>query len=67
MNFLDCFLLAYVFAHNTAAWSFVPGIEQLGTIASIANAAIFYLAGFLCLGRLKYGGLRRQIMEVVFH
>lgn len=49
MNFLGCFLLAYVFAHNTAAWSFVPGIEQLGTAGSIANAAIFTWLGFFVL------------------
>lgn len=49
MNFVGCFLLAYVFAHNTAAWTFVPGIDQLGTIGSIANAAIFTWLGFFVL------------------
>lgn len=49
MNLLGCFLLAYVFAHNTAAWSFVPGIEQLGTVGSITNAAIFTWLGFFVL------------------
>lgn len=49
MNLVGCFLLAYVFAHNTAAWTFVPGIDQLGTGASIANAAIFTWLGFFLL------------------
>lgn len=49
MNLVGCFLLAFVFAHNTAAWSFVPGIETLGTVGSIANAAIFTWLGFFLL------------------
>jgi len=46
MNLIGCFFIAYVFAHNNAAWSFVPGIETLGTGGSIANAAIFTWLGF---------------------
>lgn len=46
MNLVGCFLLAFVFAHNNAAWSFVPGIEELGTVGSVANAAIFTWLGF---------------------
>ena len=46
MNLVGCFLLAFVFAHNTAAWSFVPGIDKMGTGAMIANAAIFTWLGF---------------------
>ncbi len=46
MNLIGCFLLAYVFAHNTAAWTFVPGIAEMGVGASIANAAIFTWLGF---------------------
>lgn len=40
------FLMAYVFAHNIAAWSFVPGIEELGDIGNIMNSAIFTWLGF---------------------
>ncbi len=40
------FLMAYVFAHNMAAWSFVPGIEELGDIGNIMNSAIFTWLGF---------------------
>lgn len=40
------FLMAYVFVHNIAAWSFVPGIEELGDIGNIMNSAIFTWLGF---------------------
>ncbi len=40
------FLMAYVFAHNIAAWGFVPGIEALGDIGNIMNSAIFTWLGF---------------------
>lgn len=46
MNLIGCFLLAYVFAHNTAAWSFVPGIDQMSPTVQIANAAVFTWLGF---------------------
>jgi len=40
------FLMAFVFAHNNAAWSFVPGANTLSPIATIMNAAIFTWLGF---------------------
>jgi hypothetical protein len=40
------FFLAYVFAHNMAAWSFVPGSNEMGTVANIMNATIFTWLGF---------------------
>ena len=40
------FLMAYVFAHNMAAWSFVPDIEKLGNVGNILNSAIFTWLGF---------------------
>jgi hypothetical protein len=46
MNLIGCFLIAFVFAHNNAAWTYVPGIETLGTAGSIANAAFFTWLGF---------------------
>lgn len=46
LNIIGCFLLAYVFAHNNAAWSFVPGIDQLSTAAIVGQAAIFTWLGF---------------------
>lgn len=40
------FLLAYVFAHNIAAWTFVPGMDQMSVPAQILNAAVFTWLGF---------------------
>lgn len=40
------FLMAFVFAHNNAAWTFVPGMDQMGVAGSIANAAGFTWLGF---------------------
>ncbi len=40
------FLMAYVFAHNNAAWSYVPGMDQMSEVASIMNAAVFTWLGF---------------------
>lgn len=40
------FFMAYVFAHNMAAWSFVPGMEELGNVGNIMNSAIFTWLGF---------------------
>ena len=40
------FLMAYVFAHNNAAWSFVPGVKEMSPMANILNAAIFTWLGF---------------------
>ena len=40
------FFLAYVFAHNIAAWSFVPGMEEMSTTVNIMNSAIFTWLGF---------------------
>jgi hypothetical protein len=46
LNLIGCFLLSYVFAHNNAAWSFVPGMDVMPIGGSIANAAIFTWLGF---------------------
>ena len=40
------FLMAYVFAHNMAAWKFVPGMDQMPAIGTILNSAIFTWLGF---------------------
>lgn len=40
------FFMAYVFAHNMAAWSFVPGMQENPASSSIAQAAIFTWLGF---------------------
>ena len=40
------FFMAYVFAHNMAAWSFVPGTKEMGPVGNILNATIFTWLGF---------------------
>lgn len=40
------FLLAFVFAHNIGAWTFVPGMDQMPASGKILNAAIFTWLGF---------------------
>lgn len=40
------FFLAYVFAHNIAAWSFVPGMDEMSKTTSIMNTTIFTWLGF---------------------
>lgn len=47
------FLMAYVFASNSEAWSFVPGVKELGAMGNIGNAAIFTWLGFYLPGDLS--------------
>jgi hypothetical protein len=46
------FLMAWVLAHNNAAWQFVPGIKELGMTGSAINAAVFTWLGFYFPGEL---------------
>lgn len=46
------FLFAWVFAHNIAAWQFVPGITEMSTVENILNSAIFTWLGFYVPGLL---------------
>ena len=46
------FLLAYVLAHNIAAWQFVPGIPEMGPMGNVINTAIFTWLGFYVPGQL---------------
>lgn len=51
------FLMAYVFAHNMGAWTFVPGMDQMPAIGTILNSAIFTWLGFYVpqdLGRVAW-------------
>ena len=47
------FLMAYVFASNSMAWSFVPGVKEMGPMGNIANATIFTWLGFYLPGDLS--------------
>lgn len=40
------FLLAYVFAHNIAAWTYVPGTDAMSSFEKIMSSTIFTWLGF---------------------
>jgi hypothetical protein len=40
------FLMAWVFAHNMAAWSYVPGANEMSPVSTIMSSAIFTWLGF---------------------
>jgi hypothetical protein len=40
------FFMAYVFASNMYAWSFVPGMNEMSMASNVANAAFFTWLGF---------------------
>ncbi len=46
------FLFAWVFAHNIAAWRFVPGIEEMSPVSNALSSAIFTWLGFFLPGEL---------------
>ena len=47
------FFLAYVFAHNIAAWSFVPGAGEMSPMANMMSAVAFTWLGFYLPGDLS--------------
>ena len=46
MGVIGNFFMAYVLAHNNAAWSFVPGMSEMSTAGIILSAGIFTWLGF---------------------
>lgn len=40
------FLMAFVFAHNIAAWGYVPGTKEMPVISNIMSATVFTWLGF---------------------
>lgn len=46
------FLFAYVLAHNIAAWSFVPGMEEMSEMNNAFMTALFTWLGFYLPGEL---------------
>jgi hypothetical protein len=46
------FLFAWVFAHNIAAWTFVPGVKEMGALSNALSASIFTWIGFYLPGHL---------------
>jgi len=46
MNVIGNFLMAYVFASNSMAWSFVPGMAEMSIPVQVFNAVFFTWLGF---------------------
>ena len=46
------FFMAYVFAHNIAAWNFVPGVKDMSMTTNAFMAAVFTWLGFYFPGDL---------------
>jgi Protein of unknown function (DUF1761) len=46
------FFFAWVFAHNIAAWSFVPGMSEMSMTSNSISAAVFTWLGFYFPGLL---------------
>lgn len=52
-NILGNFLLAWVYASNMGAWTFVPGMQEMSPTLIIANSAFFTWLGFYVPGYLS--------------
>ena len=61
------FFLAYVFAHNIAAWSFVPGMDKMSVPLQIVNSTVFTWLGFYLPDGSKHSRVGKQIVEIIFH
>jgi hypothetical protein len=46
------FLFAWVFAHNIAAWMFVPGMKEMSPLSNALMSGIFTWLGFYFPGHL---------------
>lgn len=58
------FFLAYVFAHNIAAWSYVPGNAEMSPMANMMSAVGFTWLGFYLPGDLSRVGWEKSSMKL---
>lgn len=64
---IGLFLLAFVFAHNIAAWQFVPGMKELPLLSNVMNAAVFTWLGFYVpseLGKIAWEGKTWKLFAI---
>ena len=66
MNVIGQFLLAYVFAHNIMAWTYVPEAQTMSSGAKILNAAIFTWLGFYVPSDLSRVAWERASWKLFF-
>jgi hypothetical protein len=60
------FFFAWVFAHNIAAWGFVPGMAEMGTVSNSISAAVFTWLGFYFPGLLGATVWERKSWKLFF-
>jgi MFS family permease len=60
------FLFAWVFAHNIAAWLFVPGIKEMSTSTNAIMSAVFTWLGFYFPGHLGATVWERKSWKLFF-
>jgi hypothetical protein len=66
MNVIGNFLLAYVFAHNMAAWTFVPDMKDAPVGGTIMMSAIFTWLGFFVPVDLNAVAWERKSWKLFF-
>jgi hypothetical protein len=66
MNVIGNFLLAYVFAHNMAAWTFVPEMKDAPAVGTIMMSAIFTWLGFFVPVDLNAVAWERKSWKLFF-
>ena len=60
------FLMAYVFAHNIAAWSFVPAVAEMSAAQNACMATVFTWLGFYLPGDLGSTAWERKSWTLFF-
>ncbi|MCX6154947.1 MAG: DUF1761 domain-containing protein [Candidatus Kapabacteria bacterium] len=60
------FLFAWVFAHNTEAWRFVPGMNEMSTFSKAFSSAFFTWLGFYLPGFLSSTVWERKSWTLFF-
>lgn len=63
---IGSFLLAWVFSHNIAAWTFVPEVKEMSMASRAFMAAIFTWLGFYLPGDLGATAWERKSWKLFF-
>lgn len=58
------FFLAFVFAHNIAAWSYVPGTSEMSPMSNLMSAVGFTWLGFYLPGDLSRVGWEKASLKL---
>ena len=66
LNVIGNFLLAWVFAHNIAAWTFVPDMDNMPQSSTIISSAVFTWLGFFVPVDLNAVAWERKSWKLFF-